>query len=135
VLSLKKHIKTIKMNTVRKNIAAISLICLFLSFSCTVTHAAMGPLKVHPTNSRYFADGNGNAVYLTGSHVWYNLQDRGNTNPPPAFDYNRYLNFLKNHNHNFIRLWTWELTSASAKVCPEDIGLQNRGFALALALL
>lgn len=44
---------------------------------------AMGPLRVHPENPRYFTDGTMNgkgglkAVYLTGSHNWYNLQDAG----------------------------------------------------------
>jgi hypothetical protein len=42
---------------------------------------ASGPLRVHPTNPRYFTDGtktsNGSlrTVYLTGSHHWNNLQD------------------------------------------------------------
>lgn len=29
----------------------------------------MGPLTVHPTNPRYFTDGTGKAIYLTGSHT------------------------------------------------------------------
>ena len=36
---------------------------------------AKGPLRVHPTNPRYFTDGSGQAVFLTGSHTWGNLQD------------------------------------------------------------
>ena len=36
-----------------------------------------GPLRVHPKNGRYFADGDGRAVLLTGSHTWDNLQDIG----------------------------------------------------------
>lgn len=74
------------------------------------TQAATGPLRVHPTNPRYFTDGttnaNGslNAVYLTGSHTWGNLCDyRTNW---PAFDFPAYLDFLERHHHNFIRLWT-----------------------------
>ncbi|MBI3857663.1 MAG: hypothetical protein HY293_18430, partial [Planctomycetes bacterium] len=70
--------------------------------------AATGPLFVHPSNPRYFTDGSGKAVYLTGSHVWENFQDRGTTWPPPAFDYTAYLDFLQSRNHNFIRLWNWE---------------------------
>ncbi|MCU0981258.1 MAG: DUF6298 domain-containing protein [Pirellulaceae bacterium] len=71
---------------------------------------------MHPTNPRYFADGTKQAdgtlraVYLTGSHTWSNLQDVGETNPPPAFDFNGYLDFLSKHRHNFVRLWRWELT-------------------------
>src|SRR5262245_14165752 len=46
--------------------------------------AANGPLRVHPKNPRYFADGSGKAVYLTGAHTWANLQDIGFTDPPPV---------------------------------------------------
>src|SRR5678815_18433 len=38
---------------------------------------AQGPLRVHPTNPRYFTDGSGKAIYLTGSHTWNNFQDGG----------------------------------------------------------
>lgn len=73
---------------------------------------AAGPLKVHPANPRYFTDGSGKAIYLTGAHTWPTLQDSylavGTTDPPPAFDYPGYLDFLQEHNHNFIRLWRLE---------------------------
>ncbi len=69
---------------------------------------ASGPLRVQPSNPRYVADGNGRAVYLTGSHTWSNFQDNGVVDPPPAFDYAAYLDFLQRHHHNFFRLWTWE---------------------------
>ena len=46
-----------------------------------------GPLRVSPTNPRYFTDNSGKAIYLTGSHTWSNLQDNGGSSPPPAFDY------------------------------------------------
>jgi hypothetical protein len=76
--------------------------------------AAAGPLRILDTNPRWFTDGSGKAVVLTGSHVWQNFQDngliiRGGTqNPPPRFDYDAYLAFLQKHNHNFFRLWRWE---------------------------
>jgi hypothetical protein len=76
-----------------------------------------GPLRVHPTNPRYFADAAGRAVYLTGAHTWPNLVDQGLTDPPPPFDFSAYLEFLTRHGHNFIRLWTWEHT-----VCDIDEG-------------
>lgn len=75
---------------------------------------ATGPLRVHPTNPRYFTDGAKNpdgslkAVYLTGAHTWNNLVDIGTSDPPPAFDYAAYLDFLDRHHHNFFRLWTEE---------------------------
>ncbi len=72
--------------------------------------SAMGPLKAHPDNPRYFADGAGKAVYLVGSHTWSNMKDMGKTDPPPPFDFDSYLDFMELYNHNFIRLWTWELS-------------------------
>jgi len=67
----------------------------------------MGPLRVHPTNPRYFTDGSGKALYLTGSHTWWNLQDR-HVGCSPAFDYRGYLDALDRYHHNFFRLWAWE---------------------------
>ena len=69
---------------------------------------AVGPLQVHSSNPRYFTDGSGRVVYLTGAHTWENLMDSGLTDPPPVFDYNGYLDFLQSHNHNFFRLWRAE---------------------------
>lgn len=67
-----------------------------------------GVLRVNPTNRRYFTDNSSRAILLTGSHTWFNLQDYGTTDPPTAFDYTAYLNFLQTNNHNFFRLWAWE---------------------------
>jgi len=68
----------------------------------------MGPLVVHPANPRYFANSvTGELVYLTGSHTWANMQERTLAGLP-AFDFEEYLDFLREHNHNFIRLWHWE---------------------------
>ena len=70
----------------------------------------MGPLRVSKVNPRYFEDGSGKIVYLTGSHTWTNLQDGDERKPP--FDFNAYLRFLVEHNHNFIRMWSWQSTGA-----------------------
>jgi hypothetical protein len=74
---------------------------------------AKGPLKVLAGNPRYFTDGTGKAIYLTGSLTWSNQNDQGTTDPPPVFDFNGYLDFLQAHNHNFIRLRRKELTQYS----------------------
>jgi hypothetical protein len=94
---------------VKRYWASLTLI-LFL---CVVHGAAFaqqatGPLRVHPTNQRYFTDGTGKAIYLTGSHTWTNLVDRGAVYPPPAFDYTGYLNLMQQQGHNFMRMWAWE---------------------------
>jgi hypothetical protein len=68
----------------------------------------LGPLKVDPSNPRYFTDGSGRSIYLTGSHNWNNLVEEPVPNPASEFDYQGYLNFLNNYSHNFIRLWAFE---------------------------
>jgi hypothetical protein len=82
----------------------------------TMPAAAAGPLVVSARNPRYFThrdDPTGRAVYLTGSHIWNNLQDGmgpGADAPdaPEPSDYDAYLRFLTERGHNFIRLWRWE---------------------------
>src|SRR5262245_15013955 len=69
----------------------------------------IGPLRVLKSNPRYFTVGDGMAVYLAGSHNWHNFQDNGHRltqgkDPPEAFDYDAYLDFLQKHHHNFFRL-------------------------------
>jgi hypothetical protein len=74
---------------------------------------ATGPLRKLESNPRYFTDGSGRAIFLSGSHNWHNFQDNGHRlpegqDPPPAFDYDGYLDLLEEHGHNFFRLWRWE---------------------------
>jgi len=73
-----------------------------------VSATALGLLQVSSVNPRYFTDGTGRAVYLTGSHYWTNVQDAGLTSPPPVFNWTNYLNYLVQHHHNFTRMWAWE---------------------------
>ena len=89
-----------------------------------VRKPAAGPLTVSKANPRYFTAGSGNvagrrAVYLTGSHIWNNFQDGMGPGPGCAataeqLDYGAYLEFLKSHGHNFIRLWRWEQFKSQA---------------------
>jgi hypothetical protein len=66
---------------------------------------ARGPLRVLPSNPRYFTDGTGKAIYMTGAHIFNTFQDWSDH---PSLDYEGHLNFLQSHNHNFIRMWVWE---------------------------
>jgi hypothetical protein len=86
--------------------------------SSKIGDIATGPLKVCPSNPRYFTDGSGKVIYLTGSHTWRNFKDMGSTDSPTPFDFDDYLDFLKRHNHNFVRLWTCELTKYQYKNLP-----------------
>ncbi|MFQ6097587.1 MAG: DUF4038 domain-containing protein, partial [Armatimonadota bacterium] len=99
---------------------AFILKAMLVSLGAARDAPAMGPLRVCEENPRYFADAGGEAVYLTGSHTWNNLQDMGLTDPPPAFDWDGYLDFLDRYHHNFIRLWRWELTKWDTKANGED---------------
>ena len=89
------------------------MLAVVLLLGAAVSHAgpAAGPLRVSSENPRYFTGGNGRAVLLTGSHVWSNLVDMGPSDPPPVFDFEAYLRRLCELDHNFIRLWTWELVT------------------------
>ena len=78
-------------------------------FAQVKTSEIKGPLRVSEKNPRYFTDNSGKAVYLTGSHTWNNLVDMTSETSPEKFDYAGYLQWMKSHNHNFMRLWAWEL--------------------------
>jgi hypothetical protein len=84
------------------------------------TGVATGPLRVSAANPRYFTDASGRPILLTGSHTWSNFQDNGGSNPPPAFDYTTYLNFLQANHHNFIRLWNWEQSRWTAETSDDN---------------
>jgi hypothetical protein len=84
---------------------------------------ARGPLRVLESNRRYFTDGSGRAVLLSGAHTWNNLVDMSPSDPPAKFDYPGFLDFLEKHGHNAFRLWTWEPVSWDTK---ENIGTPGR---------
>ena len=88
----------------------VSLAILCLSIMPAISQPATGPLRVCQANKRYFTDDSGKAIFLTGSHTWANFAtDQGTVYPPAEFDYDRYLDFLVKHNHNFFRGWIWDL--------------------------
>lgn len=94
----------------RSILSAMVFAMLLAALSASAATPAAGPLRVHPTNPRYFTDGSGKALYLTGSHTWNNLVDMAREDPPAGFDFDAYLDFLGRHGHNFIRLWAWDST-------------------------
>ena len=79
---------------------------------------AAGPLVASAVNPRYFtvvsnSARDGAAVYLTGAHLNNNFHDGMGPGADCAenseqFDFDAYLQFLKDHGLNFVRLWRWE---------------------------
>jgi hypothetical protein len=69
---------------------------------------SLGPLRIGRANPRYFIDRSGRPVYLAGAHTWGDLQDNGVGDPPPRFDYTKFLEFLQVHTLRVFRLWAWE---------------------------
>ena len=86
-------------------------ILVFLLASCQPAPPEKGPLRVSEINPRYFTDGTGKAVYLTGAHTWNNLVDMHAAEAADTFDFQAYLDFTESHHLNFMRLWAWELTN------------------------
>ena len=85
------------------------LIIFSIIFQISCTQQVKGPLRVCENNPRYFTDASGKAIYLTGSHTWANLVDMSPSDPPESFDFVYYLDWIQQYNHNFFRLWAWEL--------------------------
>ena len=46
---------------------------LFAFAAAGQTAPARGPLRILSSNPRYFSDGAGKAIYLTGTHNWNNF--------------------------------------------------------------
>jgi hypothetical protein len=84
-----------------------------------------GALRVHPMNPRYFTDGSGKAIYLTGSHTWRNMQD--STNVP---DFGVFLDFLQRYGHNYTRLWVYRGTPGGPALTPTVYARTGPGTAL-----
>jgi hypothetical protein len=100
-------LRRLRANSLRRRksaLAAVRAAVLAGVLVCAQLSAAInGPLRVHPTNPRYFTDNSGRAIYLAGSHTWNTLLESGSL---PTSDYSAYLDFLKHSNHNFTRLWS-----------------------------
>ncbi|OHB78029.1 MAG: hypothetical protein A2Z25_05045 [Planctomycetes bacterium RBG_16_55_9] len=59
----------------KKNFTFACLVFTFFLAGITQAAPTNGPLRICRDNPRYFADKNGKALLLTGSHVWYNLAE------------------------------------------------------------
>jgi len=89
-----------------------------LSTCCAEGHPtapATGPLRVHPTNPRYFTDGSGKAIYLAGLQGGWEMQDDAwggyaAAGTKVVSDFDRYLRILRENHLNYIRLWNVETT-------------------------
>ncbi len=87
------------------------LLAPFLAVCLCAAGGLSGPLRVDPGNPRYFTDGSGHTIYLTGSHTWNTVIDMRPANAGKSFNFDAFLDWVAGYGHNFIRLWTWELTN------------------------
>ncbi len=87
----------------------VTLAAALLVASAADPQPATGLLQVSAANPRYFTDDTGRAVYLTGSHIGWELQDHA-WGRDLAFDYDAFLEFLSRHGHNCFRMWMVEHT-------------------------
>lgn len=80
---------------------------LILSFT---NLKASSPLRIHPNNFRYFTDDSGKAIVLSGSHTWLRKAENHQWKADGwnLEKFNKYIDFLKYWNHNYVRLWMWE---------------------------
>ena len=104
------------------HIIGIAFFGFYILNACAQDHADKlnGPLRVSEKNPRYFTDNSGKAVYLTGSHTWNNLVDMSPDLQQENFDYPAYIQWMKKYNHNFFRLWAWELLNWDTGANRED---------------
>ena len=64
-------------------------------------------LSVSGTNSRYLINGLGEPVFLAGWNYWNFVQDGGDTNPPPAFDFDAAVSHTLSHGLNHMQFYQW----------------------------
>jgi hypothetical protein len=84
-----------------------------------------GPLYVDSSAPYFLKDASGKAVFLTGSHYGWELQD--NAWGQLDFNFDDYLNMMVDHNQNLMRMWSVESTTSSGS-SPTSISLTNGGF-------
>ncbi len=82
----------------------VLLLALVSVFS--IAEPTSGPLRVSPDNPRYFQDSQGHIVYLSGSHVWYNIHYNDNNPQMTDAEFDEFLDWMQEHNYTYTRLWT-----------------------------
>jgi hypothetical protein len=105
----------------KKHLLPLIALCVGMAWAAG---PAKGPLRKHATNPRYFDDGTGRAVYLSGSHTWASVQDILAEGHGP-FEYDKFLDFLEKYNHNFTRLWMWEQTEMGSWSADKQVFTPN----------
>lgn len=90
-----------------------------LVISVCATSLAMGVLRVHPDNPRWFADESGRAIYLGGHQSFVDLQDNSFNkefirNRDRILDWDEYVAFLEANNFNYLRNWVIWSTGSGA---------------------
>lgn len=79
------------------------------TMAATMNANFQGPLRVYEPNPIWLTDEGNEAIMVTGVHTWNVLRDIGPTNPPPEFDFTAFIDMMAGYNHNFLRLWVWDM--------------------------
>jgi len=87
----------------------IFILCLLFATIAVPRAEGAGPLRVNPSQPRYFVDSDGSPVYLAGTYLAHEQLALG------AEDFGSYLDFLQAQKHNLTRVWAWEQTPATAR--------------------
>ena len=95
----------------------IVIVCAFLAAMARPLTADV--LSVHPNNPRYFTNGSGRTIYLAGHQIFVDLQDNSFNKEfirrkQRILDWNKYVDFLKSHNFNYLRNWVIWSTGSGA---------------------
>ena len=86
---------------------AVCVMTVLLTAGQAAAENATGPLRVHPTNPCYFADGSGKAIRLAGHQIFYDVQDNSFNGEftygiKRALDWAWYLDFAAERQLNFL---------------------------------
>jgi hypothetical protein len=119
----------------------LGTVALLVAVTALNAAPALGPLRVHPKNPRYFTDGTTNAdgslrgIYLGGHQIFVDLQDNSfnkewtkdlsNPDDPKAqarrLDWDRYLEFVERQHFNYLRNWIIWSTGSGTAAAPHRI--------------
>ena len=90
-----------------------------------VSEGSGAPLTVHPHNSRLFANGAGNPVYMAGSATWFILYEEAH--PIDRRRISAFLDWLQSWGHNYTRVWSFSFYVTNSAASPHSFPYLRTG--------